>query len=93
MLISCFFRSLERRRTYVSPWYHRDLMTEFMGLINGVYDARSEGFTPGGISLHNQVLPHGPGASVLQHASTVDLKPSKLAGALGFMFETSFRNG
>ena len=32
-----------------------------MGLVYGVYDAKPEGFVPGGMSLHNQMLPHGPG--------------------------------
>lgn len=76
--------------TFRPPWYHRNIMSEFMGLVHGVYDARPEGFEPGGISLHNQMLPHGPGASVFEKASTAELKPSKLAGAMAFMFETRF---
>jgi len=46
--------------TFRPPWYHMNIMSEFMGLIYGVYDAKPEGFTPGGISLHNMMLPHGP---------------------------------
>ena len=76
--------------TFRPPWYHRNLMTEFMGLIYGTYDARPTGYLPGGATLHNQMLPHGPDADVFQHASTVELKPVKSAGALAFMFETRF---
>ncbi len=52
--------------TFRPPWYHRNVMSEFMGLIYGVYDAKPEGFTPGGMSLHNLMLPHGPDASRLR---------------------------
>ncbi|MFL5209771.1 MAG: homogentisate 1,2-dioxygenase domain-containing protein, partial [Microvirga sp.] len=76
--------------TFRPPWYHRNLMSEFMGLIYGVYDAKPEGFVPGGISLHNQMLPHGPDATAYEHASTVALKPVKLEGTMAFMFETRF---
>ena len=64
--------------TFRPPWYHRNLMSEFMGLVYGVYDAKPEGFVPGGISLHNQMLPHGPDATAFEHASNVELKPVKL---------------
>ncbi len=83
-------RWLVAENTFRPPWYHRNLMSEFMGLVTGVYDARPDGFLPGGASLHNQMLPHGPDAGVYQHASTVDLKPTKLEGAMAFMFETRF---
>jgi homogentisate 1,2-dioxygenase len=76
--------------TFRPPWYHRNLMSEFMGLVYGVYDAKPEGFVPGGFSLHNQMLPHGPDASAFDHASNVELKPVKLTGTLAFMFETRF---
>jgi homogentisate 1,2-dioxygenase len=56
-----------------------------------VYDAKPEGFVPGGMSLHNQMLPHGPDQDAFQHASTVELKPVKLENTLAFMFETRFR--
>ena len=62
-----------------------------MGLVYGVYDAKPEGFVPGGISLHNQMLPHGPDTDAFEHASNVDLKPAKLERTLAFMFETRFR--
>jgi homogentisate 1,2-dioxygenase len=76
--------------TFRPPWYHRNLMSEFMGLVYGVYDAKPEGFVPGGMSLHNQMLPHGPDASAFEHASEVELKPVKLTGTMAFMFETRF---
>ena len=61
--------------TFRPPWYHRNLMSEFMGLVYGIYDAKPEGFVPGGFSLHNQMLPHGPDATAFDHASNVELKP------------------
>ncbi len=76
--------------TFRPPWYHRNIMSEFMGLIYGVYDAKPEGFTPGGISLHNCMLPHGPDAAAFDKATTSELHPVKLSGTLAFMFETRF---
>lgn len=76
--------------TFRPPWYHRNIMSEFMGLIYGVYDAKPEGFVPGGVSLHNCMLPHGPDMAAFEHASTVELKPVKMTGTLAFMFETRF---
>jgi homogentisate 1,2-dioxygenase len=77
--------------TFRPPWYHRNIMSEFMGLVYGVYDAKPEGFVPGGMSLHNQMLPHGPDADAFNHASALELKPAKLTNTLAFMFETRFR--
>jgi homogentisate 1,2-dioxygenase len=84
-------RWLVAENTFRPPWYHRNIMSEFMGLVYGVYDAKPEGFLPGGISLHNQMLPHGPDSDAFEHASNGELKPVKLANALAFMFETRFR--
>jgi homogentisate 1,2-dioxygenase len=72
------------------PWYHMNVMSEFMGLIEGVYDAKPQGFVPGGMSLHNMMLPHGPDAEAFYGASFKDLKPEKLDNTLAFMFETRF---
>ena len=77
--------------TFRPPWYHRNIMSEFMGLVYGVYDAKPEGFSPGGMSLHNTMLPHGPDDTAFEHASNVELKPVKLKNTLAFMFETRFR--
>jgi homogentisate 1,2-dioxygenase len=76
--------------TFRPPWYHRNIMSEFMGLIYGIYDARPQGFVPGGISLHNCMLPHGPDSEAFERASNVKLEPHKLAGTMAFMFETRF---
>jgi homogentisate 1,2-dioxygenase len=76
--------------TFRPPWYHRNIMSEFMGLIYGVYDAKQEGFVPGGMSLHNCMLPHGPDADAFTKASHAELGPAKLTGTLAFMFETRF---
>jgi homogentisate 1,2-dioxygenase len=83
-------RWLVQENTFRPPWYHRNIMSEFMGLIYGVYDAKPEGFVPGGISLHNQMLPHGPDVDAFEHASNVELKPVKLTNTMAFMFETRF---
>jgi homogentisate 1,2-dioxygenase len=77
--------------TFRPPWYHRNIMSEFMGLVYGRYDAKPEGFVPGGMSLHNTMLPHGPDKDAFEHASNVELKPTKLTNTLAFMFETRFR--
>lgn len=77
--------------TFRPPWYHRNIMSEFMGLVYGVYDAKPEGFVPGGMSLHNTMLPHGPDADAFEHASNVELKPVKLTNTLAFMFECRLR--
>jgi homogentisate 1,2-dioxygenase len=76
--------------TFRPPWYHMNIMSEFMGLIYGVYDAKPQGFTPGGMSLHNLMLPHGPDRDAFDHASNFELKPVKLTGTMAFMFETRF---
>jgi homogentisate 1,2-dioxygenase len=83
-------RWLVAEYSFRPPWYHMNIMSEFMGLIYGQYDAKEEGFRPGGMSLHNCMLPHGPDASAFEKASTADLKPIKLTNTLAFMFETRF---
>lgn len=83
-------RWMVAENTFRPPWYHRNLMSEFMGLVYGVYDAKPEGFVPGGFSLHNQMLPHGPDEQAFEHASNVPLGPTKLTGTMAFMFETRF---
>ncbi len=83
-------RWLVSEDTFRPPWYHMNVMSEFMGLIYGVYDAKPQGFVPGGISLHNCMTPHGPDAEAFERASTVDLKPERLRGTLAFMFETRY---
>ncbi len=84
-------RWLVAENTFRPPWYHMNVMSEFMGLIYGVYDAKpGGGFTPGGFSLHNMMLPHGPDAEAFDKASNAELAPQKLTGTLAFMFETRF---
>ena len=83
-------RWLVAEDTFRPPWYHRNIMSEFMGLIQGKYDAKEEGFVPGGMSLHNMMLAHGPDAGGFEKASTVELKPHKLDNTMAFMFETRF---
>jgi homogentisate 1,2-dioxygenase len=76
--------------TFRPPWFHRNVMNEFMGLIHGVYDAKAEGFLPGGMSLHNCMAAHGPDLATFEKASIAELKPQKIADTLAFMFETRF---
>ncbi|MCY0146929.1 homogentisate 1,2-dioxygenase [Hoeflea sp. G2-23] len=83
-------RWLVAEHSFRPPWYHRNIMSEFMGLIEGQYDAKEEGFLPGGMSLHNMMMPHGPDHDAFEKASTVDLKPVKLSDTMAFMFETRF---
>jgi homogentisate 1,2-dioxygenase len=81
-------RWMVAENTFRPPWYHMNIMSEFMGLIYGQYDAKPRGFVPGGFSLHNCMLPHGPDIDSFERASTIDLQPHKLEGTMAFMFET-----
>lgn len=82
-------RWLVAEHTFRPPYYHRNAMSEYMGLVFGVYDAKEEGFVPGGGSLHNAMSAHGPDAATFQKASEADLKPQRVADTLAFMFESS----
>jgi len=81
-------RWMVAEHTFRPPWFHRNMMNEFMGLILGQYDAKAEGFVPGGASLHNCMSGHGPDAETFARASAADLKPNYIDGTLAFMFET-----
>lgn len=82
-------RILVMENTFRPPWYHRNVASEFMGLIQGVYDAKAEGFAPGGSSLHNCMSGHGPDAETFEAASNADTtKPQVLRDTMAFMFET-----
>ncbi|MGZ3181482.1 MAG: homogentisate 1,2-dioxygenase [Telluria sp.] len=75
--------------TFRPPWFHRNVASEFMGLIHGAYDAKAEGFVPGGASLHNCMSGHGPDAETFEKASAADTsRPHKVADTMAFMFET-----
>ena len=76
--------------TFRPPWYHKNIMSELMGNIYGQYDAKPKGFVPGGMSLHNMMLPHGPDKNAFEKATHADLKPEKLENTMSFMFETRF---
>ncbi|HSW04822.1 homogentisate 1,2-dioxygenase [Aquabacterium sp.] len=84
-------RWLVAEDTFRPPWYHRNLMSEFMGLVHGQYDAKPEGFRPGGASLHNGMVPHGPDVEAFDKASHAPLAPHKLDNTLAFMFESRYR--
>ncbi len=81
-------RWLVGENTFRPPWFHRNVMSEYMGLVAGAYDAKAEGFVPGGGSLHNTFASHGPDADTYARASTAELVPQKLDGTLAFMFES-----
>jgi len=74
--------------TFRPPWFHRNVMSEAMGLIHGAYDAKADGFAPGGLSLHNLMSGHGPDVESWRKASEAELKPSKIEGTMAFMVET-----
>jgi homogentisate 1,2-dioxygenase len=75
--------------TFRPPWFHRNVASEFMGLIHGAYDAKAEGFVPGGASLHNCMSGHGPDAATFDKASNADTRqPQRIADTMAFMFET-----
>ena len=83
-------RWMVAEHTFRPPWYHKNIMSELMGNIYGIYDAKPQGFVPGGISLHNMMLPHGPDRDAFEGASNADLKADKLDDTMSFMFETRF---
>ena len=75
--------------TFRPPWFHRNVMSEFMGLVHGEYDAKQGGgFVPGGASLHNQMSAHGPDQASYARAVEATLEPQKSADGLAFMFES-----
>ena len=74
--------------TFRPPWFHRNVMSECMGLLAGEYDAKAEGFSPGGLSLHNLMAGHGPDVDTWRRASEAELKPVKLGGTMAFMIES-----
>ena len=82
-------RVLAAQDTFRPPWFHRNIASEFMGLIHGEYDAKADGFAPGGCSLHNCMTGHGPDAATFEKASTADTsKPDYVRDTMAFMFET-----
>ncbi|KZL28970.1 homogentisate 1,2-dioxygenase [Pseudovibrio sp. WM33] len=83
-------RWLPQEDTFRPPWYHKNIMSELMGNIYGQYDAKPHGFVPGGISLHNCMLPHGPDHEAFEQASHNSWDPVKLKDTMSFMFETRF---
>jgi len=76
--------------TFRPPWFHRNVMSELMGLVRGVYDAKAEGFSPGGISIHNSMSAHGPDVASHKKATEKKLVPEKLSDTLAFMWESRY---
>ena len=83
-------RWMVAEHSFRPPWYHKNIMSELMGNIFGQYDAKPQGFVPGGVSLHNMMLPHGPDEPAFEAASNGELAPHKLDNTMSFMFETRF---
>jgi len=83
-------RWLVAENTFRPPWFHRNVMSELMGLVRGVYDAKAEGFLPGGVSIHNCMSAHGPDLATYAKASEMELKPQKIEDTLAFMWESRF---
>ena len=83
-------RWMVAEHTFRPPWFHRNLMSELMGLIRGVYDGKAEGFLPGGISIHNCMSGHGPDRPTYEKATNAKLEPHKLEGTLAFMWESRY---
>lgn len=82
-------RWMVAEHTFRLPYYHRNVMSELMGLVKGSYDAKEDGFVVGGVSIHNAMTPHGPDSDSYQRASTMPLKPERYEDTLAFMFETN----
>jgi homogentisate 1,2-dioxygenase len=81
-------RWMVAEHTFRPPWFHRNVMSEFMGLVHGVYDAKAGGFAPGGASLHNSMNGHGPDRESYELAIASNLSPHKIENTLAFMFES-----
>ncbi|MBC7692972.1 MAG: homogentisate 1,2-dioxygenase [Methylotenera sp.] len=83
-------RWMVAENTFRPPWFHRNMMSEYMGLVHGTYDAKAEGFLPGGGSLHNSMSGHGPDAVTFEKASEATLAPHRIEQTLAFMFESRY---
>jgi homogentisate 1,2-dioxygenase len=83
-------RWMVAEHTFRPPWFHRNVMSELMGLIHGVYDGKAEGFLPGGVSIHNCMSGHGPDLATYRKASSATLTPHKIDSALAFMWESRY---
>ncbi|AIY40439.1 Homogentisate 1,2-dioxygenase [Collimonas arenae] len=83
-------RWMVAEHTFRPPWFHRNVMSEYMGLIHGAYDAKADGFTPGGGSLHNCMSGHGPDAATFDKASNAELAPHRIDNTMAFMFESRY---
>jgi homogentisate 1,2-dioxygenase len=77
-------------RTFRPPWFHRNIMSELMGLVHGAYESKAEGFLPGGVSIHNCLQPHGPDLPTYDKGSKVELKPHRIENSLAFMWESRY---
>ena len=76
--------------TFRPPWFHRNVMSELMGLVHGAYESKAEGFLPGGVSIHNCLQGHGPDVPTFEKGSAAELKPHKLENSLAFMWESKY---
>ena len=83
-------RWLVAEHSFRPPWFHRNVMSELMGLVHGAYDGKAGGFLPGGMSIHNCMQPHGPDLPTFEKASAAELKPHKLENTLAFMWESKY---
>lgn len=81
-------RWMVAEHSFRPPYYHRNIMSELMGLVKGVYDAKDDTFAPGGISIHNAMVPHGPDRQAFETGTHQELKPQRYKNTLAFMFET-----
>ena len=88
ILLSSPPRWMVAEDTFRPPYYHRNIMNEYMGLIYGIYDAKEKGFIPGGGSLHNCMSAHGPDQEAFDKATRTDLKPEYYNQTMAFMFES-----
>ena len=83
-------RWMVAEHTFRPPWFHRNVMSELMGLVRGLYDGKAEGFLPGGVSIHNCMSAHGPDAATWDKASHGELKPHRQEDTLAFMWESRY---
>lgn len=66
-------------------------MSEFVGNIIGIYDAKTAGFVPGSASLHNCMSAHGPEAKIFDKGTNEELNAIRYPdNCMQFMFETMY---
>ena len=81
--------AMDGRRGYVppAPWFHRNVMTRRWAGSRAEYDAKAEGFAPGGLSLHNLMRRARPGRRQLAKSDRCRAGAGQDRRTMAFMVE------